>query len=99
KLRYVKGQLKPQKQDLKRFVALVEKDSTKAALFTDYFIFEGTDGRWYKPSGIFLDEPFLETGLSTFYEALKKDAHRSALSLSYADSAISSKRLLKFAEA
>ena len=33
KQRYTKTEFKPRKQDLKRFVTLVEKESTKAELF------------------------------------------------------------------
>ena len=90
---------KPLKQDLKRFIALVEKDSTKATLFRDYFIFEGGAGKWRKPSAIFLDEPFLETGLSAYYDALGKHASRIRLADTYADHTVAVKRIVKFAEA
>ena len=44
KQRYTNPNVKPKSQDLKRFIALVEKDSSKANLFREYFIFEGNDG-------------------------------------------------------
>lgn len=99
KQRYTNANFKPRKQDLRRFVALVEKDSTKASLFGDYFIFEGNDGKWHKPGGIFLDNPFGDTGLSAYYNAFGKHAERMALADGYADSGVSTQRLVKFAEA
>lgn len=99
KQRYTNASFKPKKQDLKRFIALVEKDSSKARLFADYFIFEGKDGKWRKPSGVFIDRPVLDTGLSAYYDALGKDAKRSALAESYRDSGVAISKLAKFAEA
>jgi hypothetical protein len=97
--RYTREHLKPYKQDFKRFVALVEKDSTKAGLFRDFHIFETIDGKWGKPSGVFLDQPFLDTGLSAYYEALGERAPRFQLAHSYADRGVALKKVTKFAEA
>jgi len=47
--RYTNTNFKLMKQDLKRFIALVDKDPTKASLFTSYFIFELKDGKWGMP--------------------------------------------------
>jgi len=99
KQRYTKANLKPQKQDLKRFVALVEKDSTKASLFADYFVFEGKDGNWRKPNGVFLDQPISDTGLTAYHDAFGEHAKRVALAESYAHCGVSGKRLVRFAEA
>lgn len=99
KQRYTRANFKPQKQDMKRFIALVEKDSTKARLFSEYSVFEGKDGKWRTPRAVFLDEPFMETGLSAYHDALGKQAERAALAESYADSGIALNRLVKFAEA
>jgi hypothetical protein len=99
KQRYTSAASKPNKQDLKRFIALTENDPTKASLFGNYFIFEGKDTKWRKPSGVFLDQPFVDTGLSAYYDARGADATREALAERYADSGIAVKRLVKFAEA
>lgn len=98
KSRYTKGNLRPQKQDLKRFISLVEKDSTKASLFANYFVFEGNDGKWRRPNGIYLDAPFHDTGLNAYYAAFGEHAARVALSAAYTECGISIKRLVKFAE-
>ena len=96
--RYVSTNMQPKKQDLERFIALVEKDSNNAKLFTEHFIFEGKDGKWRKPSGAFLDQPFMDTGLSAYYHLLGKDAKRAALTEGYKDRGVDVSRLVKFAE-
>lgn len=99
KQRYTKINFKPLKNDLERFITLLEKEPDKKILFTPFFIFERPDGKWSPPSQIFLDKPFMDTGLSTYYDALGENAKRVALADSYKDCGISAKRLAKFAEA
>jgi hypothetical protein len=96
--RYKNTNLKPLKQDLKRFIALVEKDSSKASLFANYFIFELKDEKWGMPSQVFLDQPFKDTGLSSYYQILEKPT-RFALADRYQDGQIAITKLVKFAEA
>ena len=71
----------------------------QAFLFSDYFIFELPDAKWGKPSLIFLDRPFKDTGLLAWYEALGKDARRYALHERYKECGVKVDRLAKFAEA
>jgi len=99
KQRYIRDNLKPQKQDLKRFVAFVENEPTNAHIFAEYFIFEGKDKLWRKPNAVFLDQPFSDTGLAAYYEAFGSGAKCGALADAYQDCAVSIKRLAKFAEA
>ena len=96
--RYTNTDFKPLKQDLKRFIALVEKDSSKASLFANYFIFELKDAKWGMPSQVFLDQPFKDTGLTSYYRLLDGPA-RFALADRYQDGQISIAKLVKFAEA
>jgi len=98
KRRYTQSNFKPQKQDLKRFLALTEKDTTKTNLFAEYFIFEGADGQWHKPEGIYLDDPFLDTGLRAYFEVLGKHAGRIQPAARYTDAGVGLKRFVKFAE-
>jgi hypothetical protein len=95
--RYKKESFKPFKQDLKRFIALVETDSSKATLFTNYFIFELRDGDWGQPAHVYLDQPFKDTGLATYYQSIEKT--RFPLADRYSDGQIGLSRLAKFAEA
>ena len=50
-------------EDMKRFIALVEDEPDKADSFEDYYIFKTVDS-YRKASDVFLDAPYLETGLS-----------------------------------
>ena len=74
---------KTHESDLRRFIALVEKGRNASALFKDYFIFQRADRLWSRPDGLYLDAPYLETGLKTYYGALGSDSGRAALSDSY----------------
>lgn len=85
--------------DLKQFVALVEKHPEKAERFTKYFIFERKDGKWATPDGVYLDCPYRDTGLHAYYEPLGEEAKRVALADRYVSCGISTPRLAKFAEA
>ncbi len=99
KQRYTEADFKPLKKDLKRFIALLEKETDKASLFTSYYIFERQDDKWGKPSQIFLDQPFMDTGLSAYYDVIGEDAKRAALAESYQNCGVAIKKLVKFAEA
>lgn len=96
KKRYIKENLKPNDKDLERFVALVEDEPSAARIFADYFIFQIENDRWCKPSGIYLDKPLVDTGLSAWYT---KVSGRHALHERYQHFSIKPDRLAKFAEA
>ena len=69
--------------DLTRFIALVEKERSASSLFRDYFVFQRTDGAWSRPAGVYLDAPYLETGLKNYYEPLGAEASKAPLSSNY----------------
>ena len=99
KQRYLKGPIKSRKQDMKRFIALVEKEPERASLFSGYYIFQLEDGDWGKPEIVFLDHPYLDTGLSTYYKALgEKSGQKWAFSPKYQESGIEPERLGEFAK-
>lgn len=56
--------------DVQRFVAFAKKNPSKANIFQDYLILKAIDGEWKKPSDIYIDSPFLETGLSLYFSAI-----------------------------
>jgi hypothetical protein len=89
---------KTYRRDLKRFVELVEHQPDKAELFGEYWIFQGVD-LWRTPGQIFLDQPFVDTSLSAYYDALGEQADRAALSGEYSNCGVSAKRLVSFAVA
>jgi hypothetical protein len=84
--------------DLKRFVALIEEDPSCATLFSDFFIFERVDGEWGQPDEVYLDSPFLNTGLKSYYDALGEESQRAALASRYENLGISKKQIGDFAK-
>ncbi|MGB8218729.1 MAG: hypothetical protein WCE94_15630 [Candidatus Methanoperedens sp.] len=97
KKRYTAAQITPNINDLKQFISLVEKESQQAKLFAGYYIFERKDGKWGMPSQVFLDDPFMATGLSVYYDALGEKASRMALARSYQDCGIHYEKIARFA--
>lgn len=89
---------KTYRADLKRFIALVESDSGSASLFHDYYVIENENG-WNTPDEVFLDLPYVETGLTAYYQALGADAERVPLSEAYRNRGIPAKILASFASA
>ena len=77
-----------------------------SSLFKDFSIFEmdqDDDNKsvWTKPNRIYLDLPYLDTGLKTYYEELDEasEGWKWALSPEYEQCEINLERLAKFAEA
>ena len=100
------GLIRPREADLERFIKLVEADSAKAKLFTSYPILQidkdlDNNRSWASPKKIFLDSPYLGTGLKTYFDAIDEvsDDRKWPLSLKYKDSGIDLARLTKFVEA
>jgi len=95
-----KGNFRPEIKDVKRFMALLEKCPSQAELFGNYFIFKSDNDKWRKPSQVYLDSPYLDTGLNAYYDALDEESNRRrALSANYQKSGLESERLVKFAKA
>ena len=105
KQRYVKGTIERREQnhvlDMQRFIQLVEKDTSQAELFKDYFIFKiDHESRWEKPSMVFLDLPYCDTGLSAYYNDNVILANpKRKLYQEYRGYRIDTERLTKFATA
>ncbi len=97
KQRYRSPNFSPSISDINRFIALVETDATRAALFKDYLIFKVKGGKWGMPRQVYIDLPYLGTGLGVYYSALGEKADRSALAIDYQENIVSTKRLLDFA--
>ena len=98
--RYRKGSIKPREEDMEKFMALVEDQPENKSLFSDYFIFEVNldrdDSKWFrKPTGVFVDSPYLETSLTAYHEAIGEDldSFKRALSPKYAESGIDLKKV------
>ena len=96
--RYRSNGLKLKIKDIKRFINFVGKYPEQTDVFKHYSIFKLTDGKWGKPSEVYLDSPFYETGLSAYYEALGDDVQRWALSEDYEKCGIDPEKIGKFAK-
>ena len=85
-------------KDLRRFIALVAKDPDRSKLFKNYYIFKCEGDQWRHPSQVYLDEPFLETGLRAYYQA-QGTAERFALDVWYQSFDVPAKEIAGFARA
>lgn len=95
--RYSSSSFKPRKQDLKRFVTFLDKNPDEAEMFSEYHIFERTDEKWATPGEVYLDQPFIETGLKEYFDIVNSDS-LGMLSDKYLKSDISTPKLLSFAK-
>ncbi|MYC24064.1 MAG: hypothetical protein F4X62_21595 [Caldilineaceae bacterium SB0662_bin_25] len=95
----------PRVEDMERFLAFAEDEPDKLSLFKDYPIFridKTLDNKnwWGSHQSVFLDSPYLATGLTTYYEALREEtSHKWVLSSEYKESGIEPERIGKFAKA
>ncbi len=91
-------------EDMNRFIALVEKEPDKAVLFNGYNIFNTSGGNWATPL-IYLDLPYLKTGLNVYYEDdeylefVDEENVDPYFSLDYQKSCLDPEKLGKFAKA
>ena len=90
---------KTYRKDFRRFVAFVEKQPSGAVLFKEHFIFKCGDDQWRKPDGVYLDNPYIDTGLRAYYEIQEDDAKAHPLNDLYQDVGVSLKRVASFAKA
>lgn len=98
--RYTAKALKPDINDIKRFVTLVEQNPAEASIFSGFLVFKRADDKWGTSRTIFLDSPFMETYLSAYYDALGEGTNKKKLSGSYQkNSIIAKERLKRFAVA
>ena len=107
---YTEIPLRLHEEDMKRFIAFVEQNPDKVILFKDCRVFRTADsgsfdgGFYHKASIIFLDSPYLETGLKVYYEEdeyweyVCTENIDPYLSLDYEKSDIDLQKLGRFAE-
>jgi hypothetical protein len=95
---------------LARFITLYQDDPGSQELFSSRRFLIGEDNDWHRPSDIFLDKPYLETGLKEYYQLIGEDDSawlrslgledgKVALSDFYDSSFLSSSDLSNFAKA
>ncbi|WP_395763653.1 sacsin N-terminal ATP-binding-like domain-containing protein [Stutzerimonas balearica] len=85
--------------DLKLFMAFAEKNPQCREMMADAFLFraDSPEFEWYKAGGVYLDAPFVNTGLRTFYESIKDERpKRWPLSDWYKVQSVELDKLVKF---
>ncbi len=97
-LSFYNGSLKPNISDIKRFIALINKDESKSNLFKHYHILKLSNGKWGKPSQTYIDLPFADTGLKIYYDAVGEKAQCWGLSTDYLNCGVSLEKIISFAE-
>jgi len=88
----------PKLRDIKRFIRFTNKEPSQAKLFENAHIFKCENGKWCMPKQIYLDAPFLDTGLSVYYSTISDKAYRWKLSDEYIDLKFSSNEIGEFAK-
>lgn len=84
---------------LRRFMRFLEDNANEHALFSEAHLFmvDGEDGiEWRRPSGIYLDSPFMETGLRCYYDLPEVNINKKPLSNEYQTSSLSLDDLASF---
>lgn len=84
--------------DLRRFMKVLDEDTSMASTLASSRLFMGKDNTWRKASEIYLDEPYLETGLSEYF-ALGGTYQLSPLADFYQSMKIDTAKITRFAEA
>jgi len=95
---------KPKRKDhynhLKRFIKFLEEKSNHHDLFQNAYLFmvnEDNGVKWTKPAGVYLDAPFVDTGLRAYYDAIGPESGTHSLSSVYKSSGIKLEIIGKFA--
>jgi hypothetical protein len=74
---------KPDINHIKIFADFIEKYPEEAGLLREHHIFKTKDSRWRKPPGIYLDSPFMDTGLREWHDVMGESTRWIALSDEY----------------
>lgn len=77
------GPSSPNIMHVVQFAKLVQNHRDCIPMFKKYKIFKLRNGKWGKPDEVYLDEPYFNTGLKAYFEALGEKAGCTALSSEY----------------
>ena len=84
---------------VRRFIKLLDEDPSCRSLLSGFPLFMGHDNKWHKPSEIYLDAPFLETGMAEYLALLGGQNPPAPLADFYQSLPIDTAKLTRFAEA
>lgn len=68
---YTEDSHNPNIEDINYFIEYLSENPGKEFLFSSFFILKDNKGFWRRPCEIFLDHPFLDTGLSVYFKLIK----------------------------
>lgn len=76
-----KEQFAPELTDITKFISYAEEHPDDIEMFQGHYIFKLECGEWGNPDQVYIDAPFIDTGLREWFEA--QDDTKSALSGDY----------------
>lgn len=83
---------------LRRFMKLLDDEPSSVSWLSSYHLFLGKDDKWHQPANIYLDAPFLETGVGEYIEILGISEKIFALAETYESMPIDTPKIARFAE-
>lgn len=83
---------------MRRFIRHLDENASAAPLFSSYPLFMGKDNKWHRAEAIYLDTPYLETGLGEYLGLLGAANALVPLADFYASLPIDTVKIVRFAE-
>lgn len=83
---------------MRRFIKLLDEDPSCVSLLSSFYLFMGKDNKWHKSAEIYLDIPYLDTGLGEYLGILGTSNQLSALADFYQSLPIDIPKVTRFAE-
>lgn len=91
-------QFRPEVCDISRFIGFADKHPDDVMLFKGHYIFKLECGKWGRPQSVYIDIPFMDTGLKDWFDAQDSTKRQSALSSDYISCGINPEKIGKFAK-
>jgi len=83
---------------MRRFIKLLDEDASSGSLFTSFPLFLGNDDKWHKSTDIYLDAPYLDTGIGEYLDILGASNQTVPLADVYGSLPIDIPKIARFAE-
>lgn len=93
-----KKQFRPKLSDMARFIGFAEKGRNDIKVFQGHYIFKLESKYWGTPESVYVDRPFMDTGLREWFEAQGGSKEKSALSDEYKTCGIKPEKIGEFAK-
>lgn len=83
---------------IRRFIKLLDEDPSCGSLLSAFYLFMGKDNKWHKPAEIYLDDPYLDTGLREYLGIIGASNPPSPLADFYQSLRIDIPKITRFAD-